>query len=105
MLGMQDNLWKIENDEKCLDILEPNLGDRVTLSKVGIKYDGLIERLKPLYIQTGYLFLYNRGGGPAIHVSTLSEWFSTSWVFKATKTDSGFEVETENSVYLIQVHK
>ena len=78
------------------------LGERVSLSKVSEKQQDKFQDIIPEHKLIGYLTLYNRGGGPAVFVSSLSEWFATSWVVNVCERDGQVEIETQNSIYQIK---
>ena len=79
------------------------LGERVRLTKVSERGENkLFVDIIQEYKLTGYLQLYDRGGGPALFISSLSEWYATSWVQSVKKANGGVEVTTENSIYLLR---
>jgi hypothetical protein len=89
--------------EGDLEPLKEFIGETVSISKTGTKTANGAKMFPPQFKQYGSLSVIDRGGGPAIYVQTLSEWYVTSWVVKVEKTADGFQFETENSLYEAKV--
>lgn len=89
-------------EKKAFEPLLKLEGERVSFTKVAERIDNTFEDIIPIHMGTGYLQLYDRGGGPSFYIGSINEWFASSWIKIVYQTDIGVEVLTENSIYLIR---
>lgn len=92
----------IKSNAKKVGLDWPNFDKHYILKKLSAKTSSPLGYPDSYTVLSGHISLIGNVDFVSLYMESLLGWFRTSPVISCKKSDTGFEIETENSVYFLE---